>query len=157
MDGFTSSYLFRPIRTEAVVAAERAAIEDRAALYERMLGYDEARAMYVAKQDWHARYGHWLGVLRQAQPGYQPVPSEIGAWLGAQLHADVTAAFWTAYVDTLVDLRVILDELADEAPVDCAGAMAMERDNMRHALSLARHLAESLKIEHERRKAGRAA
>lgn len=153
MDGSTSAYLTRPLRTEIEVSALR----DRADLYERMLGYDEARAMYVAKQDWHARYGHWLGVLRQAQPGYQPVPSEIGAWLGAQLHADVTAAFWTAYVDKLVDLRVILDELADEAPVDYAGAMAMERDNMRHALSLARHLAESLKIEHERRKAGRAA
>lgn len=153
MDGSVSTYLLRPLRSEAEVSA----LADRAALYERMLGYDEARAMYVAKQDWHARYSHWLGVLRQAQPGYQPVPSEIGAWLGAQLRADVTADFWSTYVDMLVDLRVILDELADEAPVDYAGAMAMERDNMRHALSLARHLAESLKIEHARRKAGRAA
>lgn len=153
MDGSVSSYLTRPLRSHEEVAA----LADRAALYERMLGYDEARAMYVAKQDWHARYGHWLGVLRQAQPGYQPVPSEIGAWLGAQLHADVTAAFWTAYVDKLVDLRVILDELADETPADWAWTMTMERERMRHALSLARHLAESLKIEHERRKAGRAA
>lgn len=153
MDGSVSTYLLRPLRSEAEVSA----LADRAALYERMLGYDEARAMYVAKQNWHARYGHWRSVLGQARPAYQPAPSEIGAWLGAQLRADVTADFWSTYVDMLVDLRVILDELADEAPADYAGAMARERDSMRFALSLARHLAESLKIEHERRKAGRAA
>jgi len=154
MDGSISSYLIRPLRSEAEVAA----IRDRAELYERVLNYDEARAYYVAKADWHARYGHWLGVLRQTQPGYIPVPSEVAQWMAAQLHADVTAAFWSAYVDALVDLSIILDELADEAPEDRAGTMAMERSSMRSALSMARHITTSLTLEHERRRAaGRSA
>ena len=154
MDGYVSSYLERPTRSEAAVSAERTAAADRAALYERVLKFDEATAKYVARQDWHARFGHWVGLLRDATPGYIPVPSERLQWVEAQLRADKSAAFWSVYVDDLVDLAIILDELADEAPDGYAGQVAVERASLRQSIQLARGVVALLTIEHERRKAG---
>lgn len=148
MDGSTSAYLTRPLRTEIEVSALR----DRADLYERALGYDEARAAYVARAGWHERLGHWVGLFSESLPGYEPVPSERATYVVNTLHADISAAFYTAIVDRLVDLGIILDDLRDSAPPDQRVTVELERARLNAALQRARGMVAAMRAEDKRRK-----
>ena len=155
MDGSTSSYLTRPLRSESEVAA----IRDRAELYERVLGYDEARARFVASMTHDQRVGHWFERLRIGPPDGAPMFEDERIKIARlALHPDVGAAFWHHEHGRLTDLSIILDELIDEAPegywIDLRGA----RVDLQRRIACVRAFALEMEREADRRSAtGRAA
>jgi hypothetical protein len=133
-----SPYLDLPLRNEAEVAALR----DRADLYERVLGFDEARARYVASRTFDERVGHWFSLLAQGPTYAAPATDAERATLAAfSLHPDVGAHFWHHEHSRLVDLAIVLDELLDERPsgywIDLRGTRADVDDRIKRARALA--------------------
>jgi len=154
MDGSASAYLSRPLRSEAEVSA----IRDRADLYERVLGFDEARARWVAGKTFDERVGHWFEQLRQGPPDGEPMFDDERAKIARlALHPNVDAAFWHSEHGRLTDLSIILDELIDEAPggywLDLRGA----RVDLQRRIACVRAFALEMEREADRRSAGRAA
>lgn len=145
-----SPYLTLPLRNEAEVSALR----DRAEMYERVLGFDEARARYVAAQSFDQRVGHWYGLLAQG-PG-QPAPTtdaERATLAACSLHLDVGAAFWHHEHGRLVDLAIVLDELLDEQPAGYWINLRDTRADLNDRIQRARALALCMERESDRRAA----
>lgn len=154
MDGSPSPYLTRPLRSEAEVAA----IRDRAELYERVLGYDEARARWVAGKTFDERVGHWFGLYREGPPDGPPILEMDRRTLARMsLHPDVGAAFWHHEHGRLTDLQIILDELIDEMPAAYWINLRHTRTSLKHQMDCVRSIALEMEREAERRSAGRAA
>ncbi len=145
-----SSYLNRPLRSEAEVAA----IRDRAEMYERVLNFDEARARYVASRTFDERVGHWYGMLAQGPGHPAPATDAERATLAAfSLHPDVGASFWHHEHSRLVDLAIVLDELLDEQPLGYWVNLRDAREDLNARVKNARALALCMERESDRRAA----
>ena len=150
MDGGTP-YLNLPLRTEAQARTERQIIKDRAELYERMLGYDEDRADYVARCSWHQRRGHLLGYLNEL-PTWAPLPHTWDEIAAHTLHAAETAGFWEGAADMLADWWVVANDLIDSAATADDRALAqLDCDDLKRRIERARGWAKRLDDEHLKR------
>lgn len=152
--------LARPPRfeNEAAALAHRQVIKDRTELYERMLGYHEDRAAYVARCSWHQRRGHFHIKLSE-MPDWPPLTERRALVISQTLHCDVSAEFWSTTADELADWSCIVADLVDSAENEsdrrlAACDLAAVKDRIKEA----REFAKMLRAEHARRaSAGRAA
>lgn len=155
-----SAYLNIPPRTLAEVEADRArraAIADRAEMYERVLGFDPNRALWVAGRTLSERIDHWFGQWRSGPADGPPMFERERENLARMaLHPDVGAAFWHSEHNRLVDLLIVLDELYDEADQDVRRFwnLTMTREGVKLQASNARLLALAMEGESDRRCAG---
>ena len=153
MDG-CSPYLTLPVRTEAQATAERQAVAERAELYERMLGYDEARAAYIARCSWHQRRGHYHRYLDE-QPSWAPLPHTQEVIAQHTLHPEASAEFWTIAADVLCDWLPIASDLVDSAPTN-GDRISAEYDErkLKERIARARDYVRVLMLENDRLSAG---
>lgn len=150
MGNTVSEYLNRPLRSEAEVAA----IRDRAEMYERVLGFDEARARWVASRTFDERVGHWFGMYGEGPPdGAPPLESDRRAIASMSLHPNVGAAFWHSEHARLTDLMIVLDELIDEMPGAFWIHLRNTRTNLKSQMACVRALALEMEREADRRAA----
>lgn len=153
MDGSVSAYLTRPLRSEAEVTA----LADRAALYERVLGFDPARARWVAGKSFDERVGHWFGLLHEGADSAPVTEAARYERAVMSLHPDVGAAFWHHEHNRLIDLGIVLDELIDEMPTAYWINLRHDRTTLHYRVAYARAMADAMEREADRRGAGRAA
>jgi hypothetical protein len=109
-----SPYLSAPLRTEEQASDARQVITERTELYEQMLGYDEARAEYVARGSWEQRLGHYHSSAGEGET-WAPLPHDQDVIVAATLFPGVSSEFWFSAADHLCDWIAILDDLIDSA------------------------------------------